>query len=338
MDFVIDFINVKNADAIIVWLKKNNVDYVIFIDGGKAGNSKDVIDHYETYIKDYVSNPTLIIINSHPHSDHLNGLIEVVDYFGNNISYAIYNDPMKYISDERKQEILEYYGDDPDINHLHEVFDKVKILNDQCKKYEINKLEAFSDLNDNYSGLFKILGPSRKFYKEKVDFFTSVENLNKYDYSKNSNAEINEEEEGLKPCDIVNAENEASPENLTSTIIEFTDSLNKRYLLTADCGIDSFQSAEDNGFNLNGGFELAQLPHHGSRRNVNSYWLHRLSPEYYIVSAEGTPKHPRRAVINCIKRNLPNCSVYSTHKSGTLSITTNRTVFPARGWGNAESL
>ena len=338
MDFIIDFISVKNADAIIVWLKKDNIDYVFFIDGGKAANSKDVIDHYNLYIKENVNNPTLIIINSHPHSDHLYGLIEIVDYFGKDISHAVYNDPMKYISNERKQEILDYYGDDQDINHLHEVFNKVKILNDQCQKYNINRLDAFSDLNDKYSGLFRILGPSKKFYKEKVDFFTSVENLNKYDYSKKGNSFVNEEDENLKPCVIVDQENDASPENLTSTIIEFTDSSNKKYLLTADCGIDSFESAEANGFNLNGGFELAQLPHHGSRRNVSAYWLHRISPNYYVVSAEGTTKHPRRAVINCIKRNINNCNVYSTHKSGTLSITTNRAIFPVRGWGNAEGL
>ena len=57
----------------------------------------------------------------------------------------------------------------------------------------------------------------------------------------------------------------------------------------------------------------------------------------YLISAEGNEKHPRKAVISCIKKNVPNCGIYSTHKNkGTLSYTTNRAVFPNRNWGSAK--
>jgi len=336
MDFVIDFISVGNADAIIVWEKKDGQDIIIFVDGGKTGNGKDVIEHYNNFIKPNINNPVLIIVNSHPHADHINGLLEIVEHFENQISYAIYNDPLKHISTEREQEILDHYDEDPDINHLYEVFEKVKKLNDLCSKYSIKRIDAFSDLD--YGGLFQILSPSRAFYKEKVDFFTNVANLKQNDYTKKGGAEVNEEVEGLKPCEIVDEKNDASPENLTSSIIEFTSSNGKKYLLTGDCGVDSFNSAEENGFTLNG-YEAVQLPHHGSRRNVNSTWLYKLSPEFFVASADGSKKHPRKAVISCIKKNIEGCKVYSTHRGGTLSISSNKSVFPTRGgWSPAAPL
>ena len=144
--------------------------------------------------------------------------------------------------------------------------------------------------------------------------------------------------EQLKPCVIVDEIDDTTPENLSSTVIELVDSKNRRYLLTSDAGIESFDDMVSNGFNYDN-LHIVQLPHHGSRRNISTNWIAQFNPKIYVVSAEGNKKHPRRAVINCIKRNLPGCKIYSTHKSrNTISYTTNQRVFPVRNWSKAEPL
>lgn len=340
MDFVIDFLSVGSADAITIWIKKDGADFVLFLDGGKTDDGKKVINHYSTFIAPHVNNPTLIAINSHPHADHINGLIEVIEYFKSRIKFAIYNDPVKYISVSRKLEIKKYYQEnrDPDINHLYDLFEKVDKLNQLCATHSIKRLEAFSNLNSSYGNLFQIFSPSQVYYEEKVNFFTDVNVLLKEDYTKKPDSEVNEVEEGLIACAVVDAKNDVSPENATSTIIQLTDSSGRNYLLTGDAGVDSFDSAEKNGFKFQN-YLLVQLPHHGSRRNVNTNWLCKFDPNFYIASADGSKKHPRKAVIACIKKNLPGCKVYSTHKNNqTLSYTSNKQIFPDRGWKSAEEL
>ena len=54
-----------------------------------------------------------------------------------------------------------------------------------------------------------------------------------------------------------------------------------------------------------------QIPHHGSRRNINPALIKVFSPTIAWVSAEGTNKHPRRAVVNAFKNG--GAIVHSTH-------------------------
>ena len=339
MDFVIDFLYVGDGDGIIIWGRNpNEEDFVFFLDGGNQGFGTKIINHYKEWIKPYLyKTKTIAFINSHPHADHINGLIEIVKELGEEMTWGIYNDPVKFISEELRENIKQsaLRKEDADIDHLYKSFQKVQELNELCEQYNIQKFEALSDAF-NYEEI-KIVSPSREFYTSKVQLFTNIDFLKKVDYSK-SFTEVNEILESLKPCDIVDEKNDASPENLSSTVIELIDSNNERYLLTSDSGVESFDDMEKNGFNTEN-LNFVQLPHHGSRRNISTNWIGKFAPKMFLISAEGNEKHPRKAVLSCIKKNLPNCKIYSTHKNkGTISYTTNKSVFPDRNWGNAEPI
>lgn len=340
MEFVIDFLYVGDGDGIIIWGRNpNENDFVFFLDGGNKDCGKAIVKHYQKYIKPnlYEKN-TIGFINSHPHADHINGLIEIIEEIGSEMTWGIYNDPVKFISEELRENIKKsaLNKEDPDIEHLYESFEKIQELNILCDNHSIEKKEALTDAF-KYAEI-KIVSPSREFYTEKVQQFTNIDFLKKFDFTKKVFGEINETVEGLKPCEIVDEKNDTSPENLSATVIELIDSKNRRYLLTSDAGVDSFDNMEQNGFESQNLY-IVQLPHHGSRRNISTDWISKFAPEMYLISAEGNEKHPRKAVLNCIKKNLPNCKIYSTHKSkSTLSYTTNRDVFPDRNWGSAEPL
>ncbi|KOP38236.1 hypothetical protein DBB36_19855 [Flavobacterium sp. WLB] len=339
MDFVIDFVYVGDGDGIVIWARNpNESDIVLFLDGGNQGFGSKIVTHYKKWIKPHLyQNRRIAFINSHPHADHINGLIELVKELGEEMTWGIYNDPVKFISEELRENIRQsaLRKEDADIEHLYKSFQKIQELNDLCEKFNIERIEALSDVF-NYNKV-KIVSPSREFYKSKVQLFTNIDFLKKVDYSK-SFTEVNETDELLKPCQVVDEKNDASPENLSSTVIELIDSNNKRYLLTSDAGVESFDDMEKNGFSTENLF-FVQLPHHGSRRNISTNWIGKFDPEMFIISAEGNIKHPRKAVLSCIKKNLPNCNIYSTHKNkGTLSYTTKRDVFPNRNWGSAEPI
>jgi beta-lactamase superfamily II metal-dependent hydrolase len=339
MDFVIDFIYVGDGDGIVIWGRNpNERDFVFFLDGGNQEFGTKIVQHYKKWIKPYLyENRTIAFINSHPHADHINGLIEIVKELGEEITWGIYNDPVKFISDELRRNIKQsaLRNEDADIDHLYKSFQKVQELNDLCERYNIKKIEALTDVF-SYNEI-KIVSPSREFYTSKVQLFTNIDFLKRVDYS-NSTLEVDETLESLKPCDIVDEKNDASPENLSATVIELIDSSNKRYLLTSDAGVESFDDMEKNGFNTEN-LNIVQLPHHGSRRNISTNWIAKFAPKMFIISAQGNKKHPRKAVLSCIKKNLVNCKTYSTHKNkGTISYTTNKSIFPNRDWGNAEPL
>jgi beta-lactamase superfamily II metal-dependent hydrolase len=341
MDFVIDFLYVGDGDAIIIWAREpNEADYVFFVDGGNVGNGQKVADHYNQWIKPNLYENKLIgFINSHPHEDHINGLLEILQILDGEFKFAIYNDPVECITEEHKERIHKAYidGEDPDISHLYETFEQVEKLNNYCTKRGIKRYHAYREEVNFLKGHFKLLSPSKDFYVNMVQYFSDVDFLKIVDFSKKPVA-ADTEDEDLKPCVIVDESSDASPENLTSTVIQLLDSQNRKYIITGDAGVDSFDYMESDGFEASN-ISLVQLPHHGSRRNVNTKWITQFNPEMYIVSAEGNVHHPRRAVINCIKRNLEDCKIYSTHTGkATLSYTTNKDIFPDRGWGNATPL
>lgn len=340
MEFVIDFLYVGDGDGIIIWGRNpNEIDFVFFLDGGNKDCGKAIVKHYKNLIKpNLYQNKKIGFINSHPHADHINGLIEIVEEIGSEMSWGIYNDPVKFIAEELRENIKRsaLKQEDPDIEHLYKSFQKVQELNELCEKHGIERKEA---LTDSFSfNEIKIVSPSREFYTEKVQQFTNIDFLKRVDFTKKAFSSINESAEGLNPCEVVDEQNDASPENLTATVIELTDSKNRRYLLTSDAGVESFDDMEQNGFDSENLY-IVQLPHHGGRRNISTDWISKFAPNMYLISAEGNEKHPRKAVLSCIKKNLTDCKIYSTHKNkSTLSYTTNKDVFPDRKWQHADPI
>ena len=58
-----------------------------------------------------------------------------------------------------------------------------------------------------------------------------------------------------------------------------------------------------------------QIPHHGSRRNVNEELIGYFHPGSACVSAVGNNNHPRKKVVNAFKD--AGTRVYSTHYQGS---------------------
>ena len=70
MPLQVHFIDVGQGDSILIDWGETEV----LIDGGRWNDS-------EPYIRDYVDGPLELMVATHPHADHIGGLIEVLDAF-----------------------------------------------------------------------------------------------------------------------------------------------------------------------------------------------------------------------------------------------------------------
>jgi beta-lactamase superfamily II metal-dependent hydrolase len=97
-----------------------------------------------------------------------------------------------------------------------------------------------------------------------------------------------------------------SPENNTSTIILF-DIAGKKLLFTGDAGRtalnNAIEFADQHGVSLSD-LTFLDVPHHGSKRNINSKILKKIRGVVaYISAAQNSPKHPAKKVTNALKKH-----------------------------------
>lgn len=322
IDISIDMLSVGNADSIIVWLKdESNNHFVILIDGGNKSDGDKVITHLDKYILPNVpqSAPDLVICTHHD-KDHIGGLIAVVEHYGNRIGKVWINNPAEHISSAAYQTLKESFRRQSAYKQYEVILESLTNVDDFISIVDQKRIPRDHALYGQglFDGVVRILGPSDNFYKTLLP---GMENMDRYvsseaNYAYNSifgTAVINENLESNSPCPIVDEENSTSATNNSSVILEI-NAKDCRYLFTGDAGVQAFEDVETR-ISLEG-IHWLDVPHHGSRRNLSSRLIETMSPDLSYISAKGGTKHPRRALVNCLKRH--GAKVYGTNKSGNI--------------------
>lgn len=320
IDISIDMLSLENADSIIVWLKDDSGGhYVIVIDGGNTKDGDKVIDHLESFILPHTPQDAPdLIVSTHHDKDHIGGLIPVVEHYGNSINEVWVNNPAEYKDNLAFTDLKEAFKRKSENKQYKVILESLNNLEDFITIVDKHGIQRFPAIYGRikHNGIIKILGPSEDFYKSLLPRFKNLEDFvtKEAQYAFDSifgKSEINESLEKSSPCPIVDEENSTSATNNSSVILQIIRN-GSRYLFTGDAGVDAFKDVESRG-ELNKTYWL-DVPHHGSRRNLTSDLISTISPDVCYVSAEGSNKHPRRALINCL--NKQNAKVYSTHKGG----------------------
>jgi beta-lactamase superfamily II metal-dependent hydrolase len=332
IDVSIDMLSLGNADSIIVWLKDDDDKHcVVLIDGGNKSDGQKVIDHLEKYIQPHVgyAAPDLLI-NTHHDKDHIGGLIPIVEYFGDEITKVWVNNPADHISDASYQSLKKSFSTRSEQQQFKMILESLNNLEEFISAVDSAGIYRESALygQEEQNGIVKVLGPSREFYDSLLPGMDGIENfvLNEAHFAYNylfNNPDINDNIESQLPCPIVDEENSTSATNNSSVVLLIQAKGNK-YLFTGDAGVLAFEDIE-NRESLEDIFWL-DVPHHGSRRNLSSRLIDVMSPDTAYISAVGNRKHPRRALINCLRKH--GSKVYSTHKSGNIHFYSG--TFPSR--------
>lgn len=351
MGLEIDFLpvgeNSQSGDAILLrygdLFGSREEQTVVLIDGGFSDTADAILDHLDKY---YNTRTIDLVVSTHPDSDHINGLHELVARAAKGevrIGELWMHRPSRWEPTIeralRKAEGSEY------VEAVKRTVASAADLETDAERIGIPIHEPFTGLSFG-SGELVVVGPTEEFYRSLFEEEAVAEAsqsrllrwLGAASEFVRSIAE-NWDIETLKDDGIT------SPINNSSAILRFTWEEGV-YLFTADAGIPALELAADileaNGFTPEQ-LRFIQVPHHGSRRNVGPTVLNRLlglrrsvdqpvRTAFVSAAKKGAPKHPAKKVTNAFRRRAT--KVHATQ--GTAKC--HHRDAPSRGWSTSEPL
>jgi beta-lactamase superfamily II metal-dependent hydrolase len=324
----------KSGDAIALrygnlWGGRDD-QVVVVIDGGTRESGDEVV---RVVRSDFGTSWVNIAISTHPHIDHTAGLEVVLGSLGVSELWMhrpwLHSDAIKAVLDDGRrttQGIRDRLRDEMVAAHCLEalaIARKTRIV------------EPFAGVR-TLDGALLVLGPTCDYYRNLLceiigasdPVTSSIDDSIRGAIS--SIYGIKAELEWLQRANwsgiasslagilgygpTLDAAAETTAANDSSVILLLSVG-GQRVLFTADAGVPSLTRAFDLatawGVQLSD-LALFQVPHHGSRNNLTSHLLNRISGRAAVVSAatEATPTHPAPAVVNAmIARGWP---VYAT--------------------------
>ena len=108
---------------------------------------------------------------------------------------------------------------------------------------------------------------------------------------------------------VIDNDEDSSPYNASSLIILYEPEDGKRLLFAGDANTTSLQMML-NKYKWLRNVDFLKVPHHGSRRNLNTSIIEALSPQKCYISAAGNKKHPSGRLVYWLAKYG---NVYSTH-------------------------
>jgi beta-lactamase superfamily II metal-dependent hydrolase len=300
----LDMLSLGNADSILVTQWTGGQALRVLVDGGNKGDSDKVLAFLKKRGVAYLDH----VVCSHPHDDHAGGLSGILK----GISFGQFwmHVPSRHLnlSDIRVTLLVE-----TTLNRSQNV---ARIITESLQTtvdLETLVLGMGKTIEEPFSGRsigpLMVCGPSTQFYVQQLADFKDFSKLEAMERLMEARSrQVADEDRGATAESSVLGVGGTEPENNSATILGFmygTDT----FLLTSDAGVEALTAAKD-AYQLRG-LRWMQIPHHGSRRNINEELIDHFKPQTAYVSAIGGNKHPRRAVIKAFKDR--GCRVFSTH-------------------------
>lgn len=325
--FEIDFLPVgestKNGDAICLRWGYNLDDdekrnqWVMVVDGGFADCGENIVKHVEKY---YGTKQIDVLVNTHPHADHLNGLEKVVEDCS--IRYLVMHRPWEH-------------------GGLKDIFNDGRVTSKSIKESLKNGLEnaySISVLAQNKGAKLcecftpskwedlcgvdvYVLNPSKEYYENLLPSFNVTPTKGDDDGAKRVEFSEKLYPEAWYP---LTDEGETSAENNSGIVLafKFPDEIGGIVMLTGDAGIPALENAVAEakrlGIDLKNNLKFFQIPHHGSIQNLGPTVLDklfgkpldaakRIKTAYVSVSKGHDNQHPAKHVINALEDRGVEC-------------------------------
>ena len=324
----IDMLSLGNADSIVITRWFSGQPVRVLVDGGNAGSYEKV----KTFLVGLGITRLDHVVCTHPHNDHAAGLIKLIDDTDLFFGHAWLHQPRLHIDQQTVTKALSESSPTSELVKLKESVITTDELVSALQRRGIMISEPFAGMTIDF---MQVVGPTVEFYEQLIanmaDVFL-VEKLAEADraYEVDDWLEFSagQPSTGLLPSPAT------SPENESSVIMTATYGTGT-HLLTADAGCAALNDVISRCYLSN--CHWMQIPHHGSRRNVTQELIDHFSPSVAFVSAEGSRKHPRRAVVNAFKRT--GAWVYSTHYPAAGHLWHHQGTVPLRSdYGSATTL
>lgn len=331
----VDMLSVGNADCILVSFWDGNSVYRVLIDGGNKGDAPTV----RNFLRNLKISTIDDVLSTHHHDDHSGGLIELLAdetlKFGKVWSHV----PHWHVeSMDKVEKALKAAASSAEAESIRKSFQTSAAIYSIAKNRGIAHEEPFKGKT---IGMLEVCSPTIEFYNGLIVEFTNADSIKAEDAAEARYQMKTAIEEALAKGLSGDSDTSSlldnphtSPEN-ESSVVTGTTLNGKVFLFTADAGICALSNVQRD-YNVKG-IHWMQIPHHGSRRNITKALIDTFAPATAYVSAEGSRKHPRRAVINAFKD--AGASVYSTHYPDASNIRYHDGIVSERdGYGPATAL
>lgn len=299
-------LKVGDADVILIRHYIGDEQFIVLIDAGNAGDAAMIKKHLNDYYGSYYID---LAICTHPDSDHKDGFFGLLQDDDITIETFWLTDPAQYLD---VNDIQRYRNEESAIKAVRKIWQKstddnlnlIDLALDKCKRV-ISVADGFKHPKLPIS----IVGPSDKYYGEVVKTMVADYGIKTYeDSSKEAYDETFKiDEEDIKS--VIDNDEDSSPYNASSLIVLYEPGDSKRLLFAGDANTTSLQMML-NKYRWLRNVDFLKVPHHGSRRNLNTSIIENLSPKKCYISAAGNKKHPSGRLVYWLAKYG---DVYSTH-------------------------
>lgn len=299
-------LKVGDADAILIRHYINDVPFIVLIDAGNAGDATIIKKHLKDYYNSYYID---LAICTHPDSDHKDGFFDLLQDDDITIDTFWLTDPAQYLDVD---DIQNYRNKENATKAVRKIWQKSTDPNLNLIDLALKKCEKVMSVIDGVQHPIlpiSIVGPSEKYYREVVKTMVADYGIKTYD---DSSKEAYDDAFKIDENDIksvIDSEEDSSPYNASSLIILYEPGDGKRLLFAGDANTTSLQMML-NKYKWLRNVDFLKVPHHGSRRNLNTSIIEDLSQKSSCISAAGNKKHPSGRLVYWLAKYG---NVYSTH-------------------------
>lgn len=302
----VDMLDVGQGDSYVVELYDDlGQKFSFVIDGGTADRSDVLISHVQKYQKGQVN----LAICTHPDTDHIGGLINLMKQC--HVKHLFLNDPRDVIPETTLVQYAKYHLTESEVDVFKSAFERI----DDLKLYarlqgtQHHPVTFASQLPRFEWGGWSIyvLGPSESLFR---DIWLNEDVVRDW-----FSSDVVDVLVSTKPFTSVldDPSIDTKPVN-NSSIVLLVEGYGQRLLFTGDAGKRALRDAMSVRDITN--LTWFDVPHHGSRRNLDSQIINHLAPQVAFISSPGTTKHPRKTVIRALQK--AGTTVYSTCRHGSV--------------------
>jgi beta-lactamase superfamily II metal-dependent hydrolase len=311
--------NTKNGDAIIVRYGEEGNYKIMVVDGGTRDSGMKIVEHIKNY---YATTYVDYVVNTHPDSDHVSGLITVLEELE-------VGELWMHLPWEHSSEIRNLFKDGRITDDS--LAEKIKAsLNKAYQLYEVacdKEVSISEPFEGSQIGDFQVLSPNKDWYINHLlpDFPNLPERREQNAFAKAITEVYSKVLEWIEESwdvETLSENYDSTGARNESSVILYANIDEYKVLLTGDAGKEALNNSADYAQNL--GFDLSecsfvQMPHHGSRRNVSPSVLDRIigekvsersepSTTTFVSVSKGTEEHPKKIVVNAfIRRGAKVC-------------------------------
>lgn len=306
LNYEYEVLKVGDADAILIRHYINGEPFIILIDAGNASDAAIIKKHLENY---YDSNYIDLAICTHPDSDHKDGFFDLLQDDDIKIERFWLTDPAQYLD---ANDIKLYRNEENATKAVRKIWQKSTDPNLNLIDLALKKCTMVESVTDGVEHPIlpiSIVGPSDEYYAEVVKIMVANYGIKTYeDSSKEAYDDAFKiDEDDIKS--VIDSEEDPSPYNASSLIILYEPGDGKRLLFAGDANTTSLQMML-NKYKWLRNVDFLKVPHHGSRRNLNTSIIEDLSPKNSSISAAGNKKHHSGRLVYWLAKYG---DVYSTH-------------------------